>query len=113
MRVSKHAGFVHSFPLDSPRHIRQILSCNAHTVGKTHEEFKMTSNADVLLIPADLPDHAVLSKPQVCSLIGLSEDTLHRLHRNGDGPERIQLSARRVGYSVGAIRSWLQKRSDT
>ena len=60
----------------------------------------------------DLPDHAVLSKSQVCSITSLSEDTLARLHRRGEGPERLQLSPRRVGYTVGAVRAWLQKRSD-
>jgi predicted DNA-binding transcriptional regulator AlpA len=80
----------------------------------THEEMEMTSRTNnAVLIPPDLPDHAVLSKPQVCSLLGLSEDTLHRLHRNGDGPERLQLSPRRVGYTVGSVRRWLQERSNT
>jgi predicted DNA-binding transcriptional regulator AlpA len=67
--------------------------------------------AEVTLIPGDLPDHAVLSKPQVCSIINLSEDTLTRLHQKGEGPERLRLSARRVGYTVGAIRSWLKQRA--
>jgi predicted DNA-binding transcriptional regulator AlpA len=71
-----------------------------------------SQRAEVTLIPADLPDHAVLNKPQVCAIINLSEDTLARLHRKGDGPERLQLSPRRVGYTVGAVRAWLQKRSD-
>jgi len=66
---------------------------------------------EVALIPADLPDLAVLTKCQVCSMISVSADTLARLHQKGEGPERIQLSARRIGYTVGSIRSWLQKRT--
>ncbi len=71
----------------------------------------MSKPDNAVLIPPDLPDHCVLSRPQVCSILTLSEDTLARLHRQGQGPERIQLSPRRVGYSVGAVRSWLQKRA--
>ena len=70
-----------------------------------------SQRAEVTLIPVDLPDHAVLSKPQVCSIINLSEDTLARLHQKGEGPERLQLSPRRVGYTVGAVRNWLQGRA--
>ena len=70
-----------------------------------------SQRAEVTLIPPDLPDHAVLSKPQVCSIINLSEDTLARLHQKGEGPERLQLSPRRVGYTVGAVRNWLRSRT--
>jgi predicted DNA-binding transcriptional regulator AlpA len=70
-----------------------------------------SQRAEATLIPVDLPDHAVLSKPQVCSIINLSEDTLARLHQKGEGPERLQLSPRRVGYTVGAVRNWLQGRA--
>ena len=59
----------------------------------------------------DLPDHKVLSKPQTSEITNLSEDTLDRLHRKGEGPPRIQLSARRVGYTTGAVRAWLRQRS--
>lgn len=64
-----------------------------------------------VIFPASLPDHAVLTKSQTCALTNLSEDTLSRLHQRGDGPARVQLSPRRVGYTVGALRTWLQKRS--
>jgi predicted DNA-binding transcriptional regulator AlpA len=60
---------------------------------------------------ADMPDHVVLTRPQVRAITTLSDDTLDRLHRAGEGPERIQLSARRIGYRAGALRTWLQKRS--
>jgi predicted DNA-binding transcriptional regulator AlpA len=79
----------------------------------THEEYMSSHRTEIALIPVDLPDHAVLSKSQVCSITSLSEDTLARLHRRGEGPERLQLSPRRVGYTIGAVRRWLQKRSDT
>jgi predicted DNA-binding transcriptional regulator AlpA len=59
----------------------------------------------------NLSDQAVLSRMQVSALTNLSADTLDRLHRLGQGPERIQLSPRRVGYSVGSLRAWLAERS--
>ncbi len=66
-------------------------------------------------IAADLPLHLcddhVLTEPQVCVLVGFSPDTLHRLHRNGEGPVRTQLSERRHGYRLGEIRRWLDQRS--
>jgi predicted DNA-binding transcriptional regulator AlpA len=61
----------------------------------------------------DLPDHVVLTKPQVRAITTLSDDTLDRLHQCGEGPERIQLSPRRVGYRAGSLRTWMQNRSST
>ena len=59
----------------------------------------------------DLPDYHVLSQAQAAEVTNLSDDTLKRLHRQGQGPPRVQLSTRRVGYTVGGLRNWLQKRS--
>ena len=59
----------------------------------------------------NLPEHAVLTKAEVCALTKISDDTMTRLHRRGEGPARVQLSPRRVGYTVGALRVWLEKRS--
>jgi predicted DNA-binding transcriptional regulator AlpA len=98
--------------MTTPLIARTISSCIVHVRTISQEEL-MPSRAEVALMPVDLPDHAVLSKPQVCSIINLSEDTLARLHQKGEGPERLQLSPRRVGYTVGAVRSWLQKRAKT
>jgi predicted DNA-binding transcriptional regulator AlpA len=68
---------------------------------------------NLLGLVGNLPDQAVLSKTQTCALTNLSADTLDRLHRQGEGPERVQLSPRRVGYTVAAVRTWLKKRSAT
>jgi hypothetical protein len=74
----------------------------------------MTSiNAQELMAVGHLPDEAVLTKAQTLALMNLSEDTLKRLHRRGEGPVRIQLSPLRVGYSVGAVKAWLKDRSIT
>jgi predicted DNA-binding transcriptional regulator AlpA len=73
--------------------------------------WKMSILSDQLTIVGNLPDQAVLSKTQACALMCVSVDTLDRLHRLGEGPQRIQLSPRRVGYSVGSLRSWMVERS--
>jgi predicted DNA-binding transcriptional regulator AlpA len=62
---------------------------------------------------AHSPDFAVLTKQQTAVVTNTSTDTLDRLHESGNGPERVQLSPRRVGYTVGAIRKWLAKRTST
>ena len=72
----------------------------------------MSSHSAEFTLIGNLPDQAVLSKTQACALMNLSEDTLNRLYRRGEGPARVQLSPRRVGYTVGAVRDWLMKRSE-
>lgn len=59
-----------------------------------------------------LPDYACLSKKDVLTLTGLSRFTLDRLNEQGHGPPRVWLSARRVGYPVGAFRDWLKQRTE-
>jgi predicted DNA-binding transcriptional regulator AlpA len=71
----------------------------------------MSVKPEELTLIGNLPDQAILSKAHASALMNLSGDTLDRLHRRGEGPERIQLSPRRVGYAVGALRAWMQERS--
>jgi predicted DNA-binding transcriptional regulator AlpA len=71
----------------------------------------MSVKPEELMLIGNLPDQAILSKAHASALMNLSGDTLDRLHRRGEGPERIQLSPRRVGYAVGALRAWMQERS--
>jgi predicted DNA-binding transcriptional regulator AlpA len=56
------------------------------------------------------PDFQVLSDAQTCAITGLSADTLKRLDQLGQAPKRVQLSPRRHGRTVGAIRAWLAER---
>ena len=65
---------------------------------------------DALAALPALPDYAVLTKSQTCAVTNLSADTLDRLHRLNQGPPRVQLSPRRVGYPAGALRAWLIRR---
>ena len=69
------------------------------------------TEASALAEPAQMPDLAVLTRAQTCALTGLSADTLDRLHKLNEGPPRVQLSARRVGYPAGGLREWLRLRS--
>jgi predicted DNA-binding transcriptional regulator AlpA len=75
----------------------------------------MPPKAKAPKIVAEMPPHLcedhVLTEPQALVLLGFSADTLHRLHRKGEGPRRVQLSERRHGYRLGDIRHWLDQRS--
>jgi hypothetical protein len=41
-----------------------------------------------------LPDRVVVTAAQACDILGISHDTLSRLHQRGEGPPRIKLSVR-------------------
>jgi predicted DNA-binding transcriptional regulator AlpA len=64
-------------------------------------------------LSGNTPDFVVLTKQEFCAAANISEDTLNRLHAQGRGPVRVQLSPRRIGYTVGAIRTWLQSRTES
>lgn len=65
---------------------------------------------DAMTALPQLPDYACLSKRQVTIAMGVSEETLDRLNEQKQGPPRVWLSARRVGYPVGMLRDWLKRR---
>jgi predicted DNA-binding transcriptional regulator AlpA len=45
----------------------------------------------------------IISEPEAAAMYGISEDTLQRRARRGEGPARLKLSPRRVGYRLGDI----------
>jgi predicted DNA-binding transcriptional regulator AlpA len=53
------------------------------------------------------PDDQVLTELQAAEFCGISKDTLRRRNNRGDGPKRLRLSARRVGYRLRDLRAWL------
>jgi predicted DNA-binding transcriptional regulator AlpA len=63
---------------------------------------------------AEFTPHAAItrihSEKATAEILGLSVPTLRRLVAGGDGPKRIKLSARRIGYSDTAIAAWLETR---
>ena len=51
------------------------------------------------LAPAD----RIVSEREACAIRGVSPDTLQRQAARGEGPERIKLSPRRVGYRLSSL----------
>jgi predicted DNA-binding transcriptional regulator AlpA len=58
----------------------------------------------------DLPPREVWDVRQAAAFLGMSDRTLQRLDETGEGPPRVQLSTRRVGYLRGDIDAWLKQR---
>jgi predicted DNA-binding transcriptional regulator AlpA len=53
----------------------------------------------------------VVSEAVAAEIVGVSIDTLRRVCGRGEGPRRIKLSPRRVGYRIRDLESWLNERS--
>ena len=56
-------------------------------------------------------DARVLNVRQWSQLAGFSTRTAKRLFKSGNGPQVVQLSAQRVGVTLGAHRAWLAART--
>jgi predicted DNA-binding transcriptional regulator AlpA len=54
--------------------------------------------------------HRVISEAQAAHVLGVSSDTLRRLSARGEGPKRLKLSPRRVGYLLSDCLEWLRAR---
>jgi predicted DNA-binding transcriptional regulator AlpA len=54
-------------------------------------------------------DDVVLTNCETLEVLGISRPTLNRLDRAGEGPPKIQLSARH-GRRLGDFRAWLRSR---
>jgi predicted DNA-binding transcriptional regulator AlpA len=52
----------------------------------------------------------VVPRKVAAGLLGLSESTLDRLGRQGDGPAAVRLSARRVGFRLSDLAAWAASR---
>jgi predicted DNA-binding transcriptional regulator AlpA len=52
----------------------------------------------------------VLSYPQFCDQLGISQRTGHRLLASGDGPKVTQLTDRRIGVREDHLLQWLNSR---
>jgi predicted DNA-binding transcriptional regulator AlpA len=50
----------------------------------------------------------VISEIETADAINVSTSTLRRMHSRGEGPPRIQLSKRRIGYRLGDVDEWLR-----
>ena len=55
------------------------------------------------------PDHVVfLTESETARLLRLSERTMQRLRKRGDGPPYVRLGSRRVVYSRGHVVAWAE-----
>lgn len=53
----------------------------------------------------------VVSEAKAAAMIGLAPRTLQSKRLDGSGPVFVQLTKRRIGYSVEALRVWVANRS--
>lgn len=77
-----------------------------------HEPF--TPAAPEYGLPADTDTPAadpVLTTSEAAHLMRVSTRTLERLAETGEGPARIQLTGRRVGYWRSDVLAWLKART--
>jgi predicted DNA-binding transcriptional regulator AlpA len=54
-------------------------------------------------------DDEILSQPETAEMTDLSVRTLQRL--GPEGPRKLRLSTRRIGYRRGDVRTWLDRRA--
>ena len=59
--------------------------------------------------PRGTPDY-VVSKKEAAQITNVSIFTLDRLAAKSDGPCRLKLSPRRVGYRMSDLQAWLRSR---
>ena len=82
---------------------------------KRNYRIPQAATSEVALFAADgqttfLPGKKVLRTPGAAEYTGLAVSTLEKMPLTGDGPEFIRLSARAVGYEIGALDCWLESR---
>jgi predicted DNA-binding transcriptional regulator AlpA len=54
----------------------------------------------------------VIAESAAANIVGVSTATLRRMVERGEGPSRIKLSTRRIGYRLSAIEDWLRSRGE-
>lgn len=54
-------------------------------------------------------DH-IIAESATANIIGVSTATLRRMVERGEGPRRLKLSARRIGYRMSDLEAWLRSR---
>ena len=64
----------------------------------------------IALLAINLSPLKVLTKPQVIALLGVSETTFDRLEAKDEGPRKIKLADRRIGYRVCDVQAWQEAR---
>jgi predicted DNA-binding transcriptional regulator AlpA len=62
-------------------------------------------------LPTDLNSDKLISPAQAAELMNISLATLQRRWREGEGPRRIRISARRLGVKLRDLRDYLDART--
>ena len=52
----------------------------------------------------------IMNADEICEALGISKGTLWELQRRGEFPPAIRVSARRRGWKVEDVESWLDQR---
>jgi predicted DNA-binding transcriptional regulator AlpA len=64
----------------------------------------------VKIIPEHIDESvAALSREQIARALGISLDTLDKMHARGEGPPRFRASPRRWAYPIGEFKRWQQQ----
>jgi len=58
----------------------------------------------------NIEDIAILRMPEVKKLTGISRSSIYRMMADGIFPNSVSLGSRAVGWMVGDIRAWLQRK---
>jgi len=72
----------------------------------------LTRSEVTALLAINLSPLKVLTRPQVIALLGVSETTFDRLEAKGEGPQKIKLADRRIGYRVCDVQAWQEARRE-
>ena len=54
----------------------------------------------------------IITKKELRTIVPLCSQQIHRLEKQGKFPRRIRLSARRVGWRLSDIETWIEERAN-
>lgn len=59
----------------------------------------------------ELPDFRVLNEIQAAKVLGISARSLQQYRLEGRGPAYVQLTTRRIGYTMIALQTFVEERT--
>jgi predicted DNA-binding transcriptional regulator AlpA len=62
-------------------------------------------------LPPELARHRVLDTSETCEFVKVSAPHWRRLVRLGEAPQSIRIGTRKVGWRIGELIDWLDKRA--
>ena len=65
------------------------------------------------IVPPPPANLHILLEDEAAKVLRLAVRTLQRLRVDGGGPAYVQLSERRIGYTMAALEEWLSERART